>query len=50
MTGQYIRKKKTINKKNSTWDVLKLIRKQDITFFSFATREKPRKFERVKTS
>ena len=39
-----ISKKKTINKKNSTLDVLKLTRKQEIKlFFFFVVRQKPRK-------
>ena len=38
-----------INKKNSTWGVLKLIiREQEIIFF-FASRQKPRKFQKAKT-
>ena len=32
--------KKAINKKNSTWDALKLIRKQEITFFFSLPRDK----------
>ena len=50
MTAKNIQK--IINKKNSTWGVLKLIRKEELFFFSlslFAARQ-PRKFEHAKMS
>ena len=48
MTGQNIYIKKQINQNNSTWHVLKQIRKQEIIFFFFAAGQKPWKFEQAK--
>ena len=47
MTGQNINKKQ-INQNNSTWHVLKQIRKQEIISFFFAAGQKPWKFEQAK--